>query len=181
VSARSALRDGTRVEHERVDRLFGGLDLTAPLDYRLFLTAQATAFLPVETALEQAGVATVVADWPERRRSQLLRDDLAALEAPLPAPETAPELVGAPAILGAVYVVEGSRLGGAMLRRGLADSVPQSFLRHPQGSGAWRKLLETLDHSLYETAALETALRAARSVFGCFEAGGRRVLEYRAK
>lgn len=180
MSARSALRDGTRAEHERVDRLFGRLDLTAPLDYRLFLIAQAAAFLPVEAALEQAGVESIIPDWSERRRSQPLRDDLAALEAPLPAFETAPELAGASAILGAVYVVEGSRLGGAMLRRGLADSIPQSFLRHSQGSGAWRKLLETLDHSLYETAALDTALRAARAVFGCFETAGRRILEYRA-
>lgn len=178
MSARAALRAGTRAEHDRVDRLFAALDLSAPRDYRLFLTAQATAFLPVETALERAGAAAVVPDWPERRRSRLLREDLAALDLPIPAPETLPELDGVPAILGAIYVVEGSRMGGAMLRRALAPSMPQSFLGDRQPPGAWRKLLETLDHSLYETASLHVALSAARAVFGCFETGGRRILEY---
>jgi heme oxygenase len=177
VSARAALRAGTRAEHERVDRLFGRLDLAASRDYRLFLLAQATAFLPVEAALERAGVAAIVPDWPCRRRSQLLRDDLAALDAALPAQEPAPDLLGAPAILGAVYVVEGSRLGGATLRRDLAPGLPQSFLADKRVPGGWRKLLETLDHSLYETAAIDSALQAARAVFGCFEAGGRRILE----
>jgi heme oxygenase len=177
LSARRALRAGTRAEHERVDRLFGGLDLATSRGYRLFLAAQAAAYLPMEAALERAGVAAILPDWPERRRSQLLRDDLADLGAPLPSPETVPGLDGAPAILGAVYVLEGSRLGGAMLRQALAPAAPQSFLRHPQAPGAWRKLLETLDQSLYETAALDAALRSARAVFGCFEAGGRRILE----
>ena len=178
MSARAALRAGTRAEHERVDRLFAALDLSAPRDYRLFLTAQATAVLPVEQALERAGVAAVVPDWPERRRSRRLRDDLEALDAPIPSPETLPALAGPAAVLGALYVVEGSRLGGAMLRRELAPSMPQSFLGDRQPPGAWRKLLETLDHSLYETSSLDVALSAARAVFGCFEAGGRRILEY---
>lgn len=177
MSARAALRLGTRAEHERVDRLFGALDLALPGDYRRFLAAQAAAFLPVEASLEQAGIAAVVPDWPERRRSCFLRDDLAALGAELPAPEAVPELGGGPEILGALYVLEGSRLGGAALRRGLPAQAPQSFLNHPQSPGAWRKLLETLDHSVYETATLDAALGAARTVFGCFEAAGRRILE----
>lgn len=178
MSARAALRSGTRAEHDRVDRLFAALDLSVPRDYRLFLLAQAAAFLPVEAALERAGVAAMVPDWPDRRRSQLLRDDLAALDAPLPAPEWPPELDGGPAVLGALYVIEGSRLGGAMLRRDIAPAMPQSFIANRQAPGAWRKLLETLDHSLYETASLALALSAARAVFGCFETGGRRILEY---
>jgi heme oxygenase len=177
VTARAVLRTGTRSEHERVDRLFGSLDLSEKRDYRLFLAAQASAFLPVEAALEEAGVGDLLPDWPERRRSHFLREDLAALDVAVPVPEPAPEIAGAPAILGAAYVMEGSRLGGAMLRRSLAPTAPQSFLAAGQRSGSWRKLLETLDHSLYEMAALDRALTAARAVFGCFEAGGRRILE----
>jgi heme oxygenase len=177
LNARAALRAGTREEHDRVDGLFGRFDLATANGYRLFLTAQAAAFLPVELALEQAGVSAVIADWPQRRRSHLLRDDLAALDIETPSPQPVPEFAGTPAILGALYVLEGSRLGGAMLVRSVAPASPQSFLTAPQAPGAWRKLLETLDHSLYETATLNNALCAARSVFGCFEAGGRRFLE----
>jgi heme oxygenase len=177
VKARAALRAGTAAEHERVDRLFGTLDLSRPDDYRLFLSAQAAAFLPVEAALDAAGAEALVADWPARRRSSLLRNDLAALAAPLPALEPAPALRGVPEILGALYVLEGSRLGGAMLRRGVAAGAPQAFLAAPQSRGAWRKLLETLDHYLYETASIDAAVGAARRVFQSFEAGGRRFLE----
>jgi heme oxygenase len=175
--ARAALRAGTAAEHERVDRLFGSLDLARAHDYRLFLLTQAAAFLPVEAALDAAGAEALVPDWPARRRGALLRQDLAALAAPLPAPEPAPALTGMPEILGALYVLEGSRLGGAMLKRGVAPGAPVAFLAAPQVSGTWRKLLETLDHHLYETGSIQSAVGAARRTFHCFEAGGRRFLE----
>ena len=177
MKARAALRTGTAAEHERVDSLFSTLDLARTDDYRLFLTAQAAAFLPVEEALDAAGAEQFVADWQARRRSHLLRDDLQALAAHLPAPEPISALQGSAEILGAVYVLEGSRLGGAMLKRSVSPDMPQSFLSAPQPPGAWRKLLETLDHYLYEPAAIQAAVGAARRVFGCFEAGGRRFLE----
>ena len=177
MKARAALRAGTAAEHERVDSLFSTLDLARADDYRLFLTAQAAAFLPVEDALDAAGAEQFVADWQARRRSHLLREDLQALGAPIPAPEPVPALHGTAEILGAVYVLEGSRLGGAMLKRSVSPDMPQSFLSAPQAPGAWRKLLETLDHHLYETASVEAAVGAARRTFQSFEAGGRRFLE----
>jgi heme oxygenase len=177
MKARAALRAGTAAEHERVDRLFGALDLASADDYRLFLSAQAAAFLPVEAALDAAGAEALVPDWPARRRGPLLRADLAALAAPLPPPEPVSALAGTAAILGALYVLEGSRLGGAMLKRSVAADAPRAFLDAPQQAGSWRKLLETLDHYLYETASIEAAVGAARRIFCCFEAGGRRFLE----
>ncbi|HEY7808945.1 MAG TPA: biliverdin-producing heme oxygenase [Allosphingosinicella sp.] len=177
MSARAALRAGTAAEHERVDSLFGALDLSRPPDYALFLQAQAAAFLPTEAALDTAGAEALLPDWPERRRSELVLRDLAALGLEAPSPEPVPALSGTPAILGTVYVLEGSRLGGALLRRSVPPEEPQAFLSAPQPRGGWRKLLETLDHYLYETAAIEAALRAARRTFESFEAGGRRFLE----
>jgi heme oxygenase len=55
--------------------------------------------------------------------------------------------------------------------------APQAFLSAAQPRGGWRKLLETLDHYLYETASIEAAVLAARRTFEVFEAGGRRFLE----
>jgi heme oxygenase len=177
MSARAALRSGTAAAHERVDALFSTLDLSTEADYRLFLSAQATAFLPAEEALDQAGVAALVPDWPERRRAHLLRADLAGLFAPLPSPEPVPALTGTPEVLGTLYVLEGSRLGGAMLRRSVAPDLPQSFLSASKPRAGWRRLLETLDQSLNNAAAIDAAVAAARRIFHCFEAGGRRVLE----
>ncbi|HEX9954810.1 MAG TPA: biliverdin-producing heme oxygenase [Allosphingosinicella sp.] len=181
MSARAALRAGTAAEHERVDSLFGQLDLSRRDDYRLFLQAQAAAFLPTEAALDSAGAKALLPDWSERRRSELVLRDLAALGAAPPPPEPVPALSDTPAILGTIYVLEGSRLGGALLRRSVAPDAPQAFLSAPQPRGGWRKLLETLDHYLYETAAIEAAVEAARRTFARFEAGGRRFLEKKTR
>lgn len=177
MTARALLRAATAAEHDRVDRLFGALDLADPADYRRFLAAQAAAYLPVEAAIDAAGGARLLADWPARRRGALLRRDLAALAVPVPAPEPPPDLAGDAATLGAIYVLEGSRLGGALLRRGLPAGAPEAFLAAPQPPGGWRKLLELLDDCLYETARVESAVGAARRTFHCFEAGGLRILE----
>lgn len=172
MKARFALKAATAREHERVDRLFSRLDLAQEADYRLFLTAQASAHLPVEAALDAAGAQRLVEDWPARRRSHLLLADLGDLELQAPPPVDAPEFAGDAAMLGAIYVLEGSRLGGAMLKRSLPDIAPKRFLDAPLPPGSWRKLLETLDHFLYETPAIESASETARQVFQRFEAGG---------
>jgi heme oxygenase len=177
VSAHAALRAATAADHERVDRLFSRLDLGSELDYRLFLTAQAAAHLPIEQALETAAVSALIPDWPDRRRSELLLADLAELGVEPPPAVPPPPLEGASAVLGAAYVLEGSRLGGAYLKRSLTPQAPRRFLAAAQAAGAWRKLLAKLDESLYEPAQVEEACETARQVFMRFEISGRRYLE----
>lgn len=177
MSARAALRAATAREHERVDRLFGAYDLSSVGGYRSFLLAQAAAFLPVEAAIAAAGAERLVPDWAERTRSHLLRADLEALGGGDPEPLRPPVLASPAATLGAIYVLEGSRLGGSLLKRGLAAGAPRSFLAAPQRPNSWRKLLELLDESLYAPGSIEAAAGAARQVFECFAAGGRRYLE----
>jgi heme oxygenase len=181
MKARQALRSATAAEHDRVDGLFSRLDLSRIDDYRLFLAAQAAAHLPVEAEIDAAGAERLVPDWPERRRAGLLRADLHELGIDVPEPVPAPAFPAEPAVLGAIYVLEGSRLGGALLKRSLPDIAPKRFIGAPQPAGSWRKLLELLDHFLYETSSLESAIGAARQVFHCFEAGGLRVLESKVR
>ena len=179
MSARVALRAGTAAEHDRVDRLFSRLDLALEEDYRRFLLAQAAAFLPIERRLDQAGTAELVPDWSSRRRADLLRADLSVLGVDEPVCIPSPPLDSPAAQLGAVYVLEGSRLGGAVLKRGLPQAAPRRFLSAPQIQGSWRKLLESLDKFLYPSDRLETAMAAAKEVFRNFEAGGQLYLESR--
>lgn len=177
MKARTALRTATSAEHERVDRLFSTLDLSRTGDYRRFLLAQATAYLPVEAALDEAGAAAILPDWPGRRRGDLLRRDLHVLGAAEPEPVAALAFNTQAAALGGIYVLEGSRLGGALLKREIPGEAPRQFLDAPQPPGSWRKLLELLDASLYRTDLLEAATEAAKEVFQRFEAGGLRYLE----
>ena len=57
--------------------------------------------------------------WAPRRRLPWLDADLAALGLAPPAPVAAPELADEAAALGALYVVEGSTLGGRIILRHL--------------------------------------------------------------
>ncbi len=170
MSARAALKAATAEAHERVDTAFSLFDLASGDGYRRFLLAQAGALLPVEAELDRAGAEAILPDWPERRRGDLLRADLATLNV------TAPELFPGPAflsgkapMLGAIYVLEGSRLGGAVLKQAVPSHFPKGFLEARQAAGSWRKLLQTLDSFLARPDDLEAAIAAANEVFARFE------------
>lgn len=175
-SARFVLRDATAAWHERVDAVFSHPDLADRDAYGRFLSAQAAAHLPVEQALEIGGIGEVLADWPDRRRADLIRADLAALGLSLPPLEPAPPLAGVPALLGAAYVLEGSRLGGALLARSVADGLPVSFMSAARPA-AWRDLVAILDAALLTREDNAAAISAACGVFALFERSGRRMLK----
>lgn len=175
MSARFALRAATSGVHDRLDARLSRFDLSHPVDYGAFLRAQAGAFFPAEDALDAAGAAAVVADWPERRRSAALRADLAALDLPEPAPVAIPPLASPAAVLGALYVLEGSRLGGAMLVRTVPDSLPKSFMT-PGNPAAWRAFVTVLDQRLSSQADIEIATLAATSVFEAFASSASNIL-----
>ncbi len=174
LNPRFALRDATSESHEAVDSVFSGFDLKDRAGYRRFLRAQAAAFVPVEGALDAAGVAALVPDWDERRRAPLLLADLADLGGE-DADFVAPPAIDSPAAaLGAAYVLEGSRMGGQLLRRDLPADMPARFLSAPMQPGSWRRLTELLDETLSLPGDIAAAVASARAVFACFETAGRR-------
>jgi heme oxygenase len=179
LSARAFLREATSAGHERVDALYSALDLSDRGDYRLFLTGIAGAFLPIEAAAERGGAERLLPDWGARRRADMLRRDLAALGESVPALARVPDLASDAEILGAVYVLEGSRLGGAILRKSLPVNAPKDFLDADQVHGNWRNFLEKLDEALYEPALLYAAAGAANQAFACFQWAGERALKER--
>ncbi|CAN5466319.1 biliverdin-producing heme oxygenase [soil metagenome] len=172
--AHRALREGTRPEHERLDGLFGGFDLSESAGYTRFLQAHAEALLPIEAALD--GVAHRVApDWAERRRSSAILADLGALGAATRrANPYAMDGDDIAAIAGALYVIEGSRLGGKFLARQVGAGLPTSYLSGEQPKGSWAALLDAIDVALTDAPASARALVSARSVFERFEDAGRR-------
>ncbi|SFP73133.1 biliverdin-producing heme oxygenase [Sphingomonas rubra] len=136
----SRLRSHTAPAHDAVDAAFGAHDLSAPDSYRAFLLAHALA-LPAAEAVFAAH-----ADLPPwRERTTLLAADLADLGRAMPAPLAfdLPALPGA--AWGALYVTEGSRLGGIMLARGVPATLPSRYLGARHRSGEWRTLLAAID------------------------------------
>ncbi len=171
------LRVATRAAHDRVDALFSGFDLARPADYRRFLLAQAAAFLPVERALDGAGVADLFPDWPARRRSPALVADCDALGLAAPAPLAAPGFDSPAEIVGAAYVLEGSRLGGAMLARSVGAGLPHAFLAASPVGGQWRAFLGQLEQLLTSDVQRSQAVKGATQVFDVFEQAARVAME----
>jgi heme oxygenase len=164
-----ALRSGTAEAHERVDAAFATFDLTDRSSYARFLSAHAEVVWPLEAALAGERVTT---DWETRKRGGLLREDLAHLRSLTTAKAanlTELSLSSVPEIAGALYVLEGSRLGGKFLARRLPMGFPRAYLDSDQPSAEWRKLLDSLDTILYDPTNLQSALAAAHRVFSAFE------------
>ena len=175
--ARDVLRRETRDLHDAVDAVYSTFRLDTHDDYAAFLAAQAAAHLPCEMALDRAQAERILPDWPLRRRADLLRDDLRKIGSNISASDSGglraePSFRTASEILGAIYVLEGSRLGGAMLVRSVPGSLPRKFLGASL-PGSWRNLMQVIDRDLVAATEIDEAVAAARQVFGLFERAGR--------
>lgn len=172
---RSALRAATAAHHDRVDAVFSRADLATRDGYGRFLQAQAGAYLPVEAGLSRAGAGAVVSDWQARKRAPQIAADLAALGLAVPDDDVPIAFDDTAAVLGGIYVLEGSRLGGALLARGVPEAFPKAFLA-PGESASWRRLLDLLERTLISSEERTSAIESASRVFMLFESSGRRYL-----
>ena len=174
---RPGLRDrlcaATAEAHQRLDTQLGALDLQSRDGYRQFLAANAAALLPLERALEEAGVHDILPDWDQRARTRAILADLARLggaATPLPTPAT----LDFGATLGTLYVLEGSRLGAAVLTRIVAQSsdtivaTATAYLRHGAGERLWPSFLARLDALTITPHHEACAIEAARAAFDLF-------------
>jgi heme oxygenase len=170
MSARAALRSATAAKHDAVDAAFGRFDLTDPASYRRFLTAHARALPAVESAL--AACDSLPAFAP---RTDLLRADLVALGIAMPDPLPLAPPESDAAAFGALYVIEGSRLGGAMLAKRVPKALPHAYLSATHQPGAWRAFGDVLDRA--EKAGgpgwIDRAIAAAEATFDLYAAAAR--------
>jgi heme oxygenase len=171
----AVLRSRTAAAHRRLDAAFDLARLPERGPYGAFLRASAAALIPLEARLDASGAAAVLPDWPARRRGAALLADLAGLDEPY-APSAG---AGAPlerdTLLGVLYVLEGSRLGGAMIRRAvLAGGDPAAcsnlrYLDHGRGRRFWPSFLARLDGAAPDDAGLGRMTEGALAAFAAFE------------
>lgn len=176
---RERLRTATAAAHARLDLRLGALDLTALPDYRRFLEVSAAGVLPLETKLEQSGVAEIIPDWPQRSRRGALLDDLANIAGRVPAPPASitPEsdVLDRGGMLGTLYVLEGSRLGAQVLLRRIKRSPDPlvagttAYLRHGSDRRLWPSFLEMLKAHGDALDDDSSAIAAARRAFATFD------------
>lgn len=175
-SPRFALRAATAAAHRRVDALYAHLNLSLRDHYACFQLGHAAAYLPIEAALIGGDVGRFSTGCSPSRRGDRLRDDLAKLGLTVPPLAVAPDFSSAAERLGGHYVLEGSRLGGAVLVRGVAPDLPTAFLA-PETGSSWRAFTALIDTRLSSAAALAKAKSAANAVFSVFERCARATLE----
>ena len=176
-SMRSLLRASTMGLHAAVDARFAPMLAAGEAGYRSFLLASAAAVLPLEQALLAAGVDSLLPDWTRRTRAAALRADLTDLGITDVALATAPRLAGATRMFGALYVLEGSRLGARLLVPELLAGgstrvrAATRYLRHGAGHRLWQSFLTHLESSQDVRARPGEAITGARMAFPLFIAG----------
>jgi heme oxygenase (biliverdin-IX-beta and delta-forming) len=171
---RDIVIEATQTSHRRLDLALSWLDLGKPRYYAGFLRGQAEALFPLEASLERHGIADVMRDWPQRARTQFLEHDLAAMDVscdPLPAPQ----FRGIADMLGAVYVLEASRMGARIMLARLAEHPDSSamgataYLRHGFGKRFWPSFLTLLENHPAAQADTASVVQGAEVAFGMFE------------
>jgi heme oxygenase len=158
-SCLSRLRAGTRDAHARIETvpMLARL-LSADLTEREYISilqhlhAFHTHLEPV-VAAELAAMPAAAA-MQDGSRPRALAADLAWFAAPAITPPPLPPLEGAAAALGALYVIEGSGLGGRVIARHLVDSLHVSSgaggsffcrLDADAARARWQRLSDVLD------------------------------------
>lgn len=172
----TALRDATASRHAELD---GGMPLARTLpgleDYRDHLALLRRWLVPVEAW--QAGFA----DGPQDAALLAPAPHLPLIEADLADPSLAPVDAMLPPApwqghdsaayrWGVSYVIEGSRLGGTVLYRRLAERLAPHPLRYLSGGGVppgprWQLFLRTLRAQVRGEAAIAEACQGARDAF----------------
>ncbi|MGL4260715.1 MAG: biliverdin-producing heme oxygenase [Afipia sp.] len=168
------IREATRTSHSRLDVALSRLDIAIPLYYEAFLRSQAEALFPIEAALEAGGIENLIPDWTLRVRTPALERDLATLGIvckPLPAPD----FKSAAEMLGAVYVLEASRMSERVMLARLAENPDSdtmnatAYLRHGFGKRFWPSFLTLLENHPAALADPAGVVRGAEIAFAMFE------------
>lgn len=156
-----AVRAATASDHRRTEESFAGALAALPASYGAYLQAHALAFPAVGRALS-AGF-----DWqPWQDRWDDLQQDLRALG--LDAPRAMPLNPAASAAegLGMAYVLEGSRMGSAVLLKSIPEHLPAAYLRGGLALAPWRRLKDLL--AAADPATSDAVIAGARKAFNAF-------------
>jgi heme oxygenase (biliverdin-IX-beta and delta-forming) len=174
-AARLLLRDACGAIHSRLDARLSRVNFSDRAEYADMLARMSGPLSATEGALSAGIAPALFGNWAGRLRAHALRADLAALGASFRQRFAAPIESEAEAF-GALYVLEGSRLGGRVLARMAdesGDEVVQGatrYFRHGERAGHWRSFLDAMERSSAVRREPERAKHAAIATFEAFEA-----------
>lgn len=184
------LREATRDEHERTERAvecrFFESEEMGRVEYAELLAAFLGVYRPLEGRLGPA-VGRHLPSFPFRPRAGRLEGDLRtlgmdddAIEAlPVLDPDHLPALPTRFAVLGCLYVVEGSQLGHRVLWKQLRGALGESATDADAFFGVsaertrkrWEQFQEVLDQHMSTDEAVSSAVTTARTTFRAYREG----------
>lgn len=176
------LKASTHDTHDQLDQRIMSLEPFRDRDrYGRFLRAQYGFHREIDALYRRPELTALIPDLAERRRLDLIAQDIRDLGQTLPTFDTPPAFGEEPldlaAAAGWLYVAEGSNLGAAFLLKAAAalELGPEFGARHlaapPQGRGLhWREFVAALDglplDDVQEARAEDAAAQAFRRVRG---------------
>lgn len=182
----SRLKEATRPRHEAVEARLGLLRLTSTRDgYLSALRRFHGLHRAAESAFARvAGWEGVGIDPEERRKTPLLEDDLARLGltpaeiAALPPCSELPPIVDLPTALGAMYVLEGSTLGGRYITKAVGAKLGLTpgdgcsyFASYGDRVGPmWKAFGAAVDAFAVDDAVRDAVERSADATFAAVDA-----------
>lgn len=179
-TASAAIKSATALAHAKTEKalIHHIRRIKTAREYGKLLSCLYAFNAPVEQLLEP-WVKPVLADYDERRKVNRLLHDLQALgvTAP-PAYKRLPAVKDLSAALGCFYVLEGSVLGGVIIKKIIREQCPKLpdnafgfFSGYDQQNGLqWQKFLEQFDSLLNDAVKQSAAITAANECFKQFEA-----------
>jgi heme oxygenase len=167
------LRARTATLHAQLDEVVNSSCLDVALGLGRLLIIHHDALMLLVPALERVGAGHVYSEWEGRSRLAALEDDLRLLRVlPRRIPGDPPSFANEPEIWGALYALEGSRLGNRIILEKVTkcgredERCATRFLSHGlEGTTAWVRFVAQLDDLHYCGEAFEWAVHGAERVF----------------
>lgn len=174
-AAHWVLRQATAAAHAHLDAKLTAYDLTERISYSELLSRMSGPLSALEAALADGIWPDLFPDFADRQRSPALHEDLADLGGVFCSRAIDP-IVDEARAFGALYVLEGSRLGGRVLARQVMASADPGvreatrYFRHREHDGHWRSFVVALNASPAVEARPAHAVEAALQAFRLFDA-----------
>lgn len=162
---RDFLAAETNALHRLVDARASAFDLATEDGFHEFLAFMWQGCAAAEAALTRAGAAEIFEEWPRRVRAVHLDADLGGRMAK---PAAKVPIDGEAEVWGALYVLEGSRLGARMIARTTPLADRSAFFRITTKCRFWPEFLDRLRAADQRLADRKGMAYGARKGFAAF-------------
>lgn len=175
------LRNATRPTHEELDAAMLPYirNIRSAEAYCKLLAAFYGFFTPVYEQINAYLQTSYLPDYNTRRKPEDIVTNLSRLSCPVPVSDHAkhlPSITNNASAFGALYVMEGSTLGGLMIKKMLAEQtgLPDEQLSFFAGYGKatrerWNGFIAALNSIAQNEEEEQAAVEAASQTFSCFK------------